>query len=373
MKKKYLGMISLGMLLPSVVQAQEYTDAEVYQTSLQLVQDKYIEYQASDTEEMVINGLKALHKVDKNLSVANEGKRVTLYYKGKVIRSYLKPKEQADVKAWSKINEKILEAAQKASPKVIKRDFEILDIILEDAFNQSLDGFSKYYPEGQSDMAVAKGVIKSFFANMQGHILYIKIAAFNKYTIKNLQKALEDNSGYKGIILDLRGSVGGELSEALKVADMFLAGGIMILETKPDNSFSYYQADEEDKTEDKPMVVLIDGETASAAELVASALQAQSRAKLVGTQTFGKGSKQELYKLPNGAVVGLTQGYFYTAGEEVLDKKGVFPDVCTYAKDDVADMDKLINQKKKEKCKRQAREKQMFDLEVAKYIIDSQL
>lgn len=373
MKKKYFGIISLSVLLSSFAQAQEYTDAEVYQAGLQLVQDKYLNYQASDMEKIAINGLKSLHQMDKNLSVADDGKRVTLYYKGRVVRSHLKPNDRQDIKAWSRLNENMVKAAQKVSKEVNKRDFEVLDMVLENGINQSLDGVSKYYPEGQSDAAVEKGVSRSFVANRQGNILYIKIAVFNQHTLNQLEQALQDNPEYEGIILDLRGSVGGELSEALKVADMFLAGGIMVLETKTDGSFSYYHADEEDKTDDKPMVVLVDGETMSAAELVASALQVQSRAKLVGTNTFGKGSKQELYRLPNGAVLGLTQGYFYTAGEEALDKKGVKPDICTYGVDDVADMDKFISQNKKDICKSQAREKQTFDMEVAKYVIDSQL
>ena len=363
----------LGVLLTSLAQAQEYTDAEVFQTGLKLVQDKYVNYQPSNMEKIVVNGLKSLHQMDKNISVADDGKRITLYYKGRVVRSHLKPTNREDVKAWSKLNDNMVKAAQKVSKEVNKRDFEALDTVLENGINQSLDGASKYYPEGQSDAAVEKGVSRSFVANMQENILYIKIAVFNQYTVSHLEKALQENPQYEGIILDLRGSVGGDLSEALKVADMFLSGGIMVLETKPDGGFSYYHADEEDKTDDKPMVVLVDGETMSAAELVASAIQVQSRGKLVGTTTFGKGSKQELYKLPNGAVLGLTQGYFYTAGEEALDKKGVKPDTCTYAKEEVADMDKFINQNKKDICQPQAREKQSFDMEAAKYVIDSQL
>lgn len=373
MKNKYFAIIALSVLLSTNVKAQEYTDAEVYQTGLKLVQDKYLNYQAQDTEKIAINGLKSLHQMDKNLSVADDGKRVTLYYKGRVVRSHLKPQDRQNIQAWSKLNDNMVKAAQKVSKEINKRDFEILDTIMVNGINQTLDGVSQYYPESQSDAVIEKGITRNFVANMQDHILYVKIAAFNQHTVKNLEKALAENNNAKGIILDLRGSVGGDLAEALKVADMFLSGGIMILETKSDGDFSYYHADEEDKTEDKPLVVLVDAKTTSAAELVASAIQVQSRGKLVGTTSFGKGSKQELYELPNGAVLGLTQGYFYTAGEEALDKKGVTPDICTYGQEEVADMEKWINQAKKAECKQEAREKQNFDLEVAKYIIDSQV
>ena len=373
MNKKYFGIISLSVLLSSFAQAQEYTDAEVYQTGLKLVQDKYINYQAQDMEKIAINGLKSLHQMDKNLSVADDGKRVTLYYKGRVVRSHLKPEDRQNIQAWSKLNDNMVKAAQKVSKEINKRDFEILDTIMKNGINKTLDGVSQYYPEGQSDAAIEKGITRNFVANMQDHILYIKIAAFNQKKEKNLEKALAENNNAKGIILDLRGSVGGDLAEALKVADMFLSGGIMILETKSDGDFSYYHADEEDKTEDKPLVVLVDAKTTSAAELVASAIQVQSRGKLIGTNTFGKASKQELYALANGAVLGLTRGYFYSAGGEALDKIGIIPDICTYGQDDVIDMEKFINQKKKTNCSKEEREKQEFDMTVAKYIIDSEL
>ena len=373
MKKKYFGIISWGMLLSSFAQAQEYNSAEVYQSAFNLVQEKYIHYQPEDIENMAINGLKALHNIDKNLSVADDEKRMSLYYKGRVVRSHLKPENRQNIKAWNKLTENMIKAAQNVSSRAKQNDFMILDTIMEEAVNQSLDGVSKYYPEGQSEAVVKSGAAKSFAAGLQDNILYIKISAFNDYTIKNLEKTWQENPNYEGIILDLRGSVGGELSEAMKVADMFLSGGIMVAESKADGKITYYHADEEDKTQDKPLVILVDGETMSAAELVASAMQAQSRGKLVGTTTFGKGSKQELYELPNGAVMGLTRGYFYTAGGEALDGNGVMPDICTYGTQEVANMEKFVNQKPQTICQSQGREKQEFDISVAKYIIESQL
>ena len=228
MKKKYFGIICWGMLLSSFVQAQEYNSAEVYQSAFNLVQEKYIHYQPEDIENMAINGLKALHNIDKNLSVADDEKRMSLYYKGRVVRSHLKPENRQNIEAWNKLTENMIKAAQNVSSRAKQNDFMILDTIMEEAVNQSLDGVSKYYPEGQSEAVVKSGAAKSFAAGLQDNILYIKISAFNDYTIKNLEKTWQENPNYEGIILDLRGSVGGELSEAMKVADMFLSGGTFV-------------------------------------------------------------------------------------------------------------------------------------------------
>ena len=371
--KKFLIIACLSIMAPQIVQAQEYTDEEVYNNVFGLVKDNYILYQSADMEKMAINGIKGLSKLDKNVKIGNDNSRVSLYYKGILKRSKLKPEDRENIEGWNKLNQDMIEEVKKISPHMKKYDFEILDNILETAINESLDKASKYYPEGQSEEVVNQGVKRSFTASMQENILYIKISSFNKYTAKNLEETLKTHKTYEGVILDLRGSVGGELSEALKVADTFLSGGIMIMEGKDKNNLTYYHADEEDKTEDKPLVILIDGATTSAAELVASALQSQSRGKLVGTTTYGKGSKQELYELPNGAVLGLTRGYFYTAGEEAIDKKGIKPDICTYGQTEIGNMEKYVSQKIQGICKREGRENQAIDMEVAKYIIDSQL
>lgn len=129
-----------------------------------------------------------------------------------------------------------------------------------------------------------------------------------------------------GIVLDLRGNPGGLLDEAVEVASAFLDGGPVV---------SYEQRDAPDRTlyavgdgnTATPVVVLVDGGTASAAEVVAAALQDRSRAVVVGSRTYGKGSVQEPSILPDGSAIEFTIGRYLTPAGRVIDGRGVEPDV----------------------------------------------
>jgi len=129
-----------------------------------------------------------------------------------------------------------------------------------------------------------------------------------------------------GIILDLRGNPGGLLDEAVEVASAFLDGGPVV---------SYEQRDAPDRVLNAvgqgntttPVVVLVDGGTASAAEVVAAALQDRNRAVVVGSRTYGKGSVQEPSVLPDGSAIELTIGRYLTPTGRVIDGRGVEPDV----------------------------------------------
>lgn len=369
--KKYVIAFLMMFFCSENVYAQEYTDEEVYQAAYQVLQDNYIK--AVDIEELAINGLKGLRKIDKNINIGNDDKRITLYYKGKVLRSKLKPENREDIPGWAQLSLNFVEDLKKVSHRIEENELNNIDVIIEETISNSLDKASHYYREGQSEAAVENKRQRHFIQGIQDNILYIKIGAFNQYTEENLKKALSEDGNYDGIILDLRGSPGGKLSQALKVADMFLSGGIMFMASDKNNKISIYQADEEDMSQDKPLVVLIDGETTSSAELVVSALQSQSRGKIVGTKSFGKGSKQDLYSLANGAIIGITSGYFYTSGERALDGEGINPDICTYGIEDKSKIEKIANKQAQEDCGREKREKKDFDIELAKYIIKSQI
>ena len=369
--KKCLIAFLLLLSCADMASAQEYTDEDVYKTTFSAVKEHYIK--KTDVETLAVNALKALNKVDKKVLVGDDDKRVTLYYGGRVLRSKLKPQDKEDIAAWAKLNADMIKELKKVSASARDRDFEILDTTMEETIAKSLDGVSKYYPEGQSEEVGRADNPRNFVASLQDNILYIKIVAFNQFTFDELKKALQQYPNFEGVILDLRASPGGDLAEALKVADAFLAGGILASEVKKDNKRDFFYADEIDLTQDKPMVVLVDGQTTSAAEIVASALQAQSRGKLIGTKTFGKGSKQELFELPNGAVLGLTTGYFYTSAENALDKQGVMPDICVSGMKEEADVEKIVYGEHKAKCMPESRERENLEQKVAKYLIKSQI
>jgi len=171
-------------------------------------------------------------------------------------------------------------------------------------------------------------------ANMvQDGIGYIRITQFNEPTGERLKAELETlvNEGLNGLVLDLRGNPGGLLTSAAEVAELFLPRGELIVFTKgreenmenrrfKSNGLIHYTA------KDFPMVILVNGGSASASEIVAGALQDQKRAMLVGEKTFGKGSVQSIRPLEDGSAIKLTTAKYYTPSERVIHEHGIEPD-----------------------------------------------
>ena len=158
---------------------------------------------------------------------------------------------------------------------------------------------------------------------------YLRISQFQNRTSVDLIKAitkLQSGSPINGLILDLRNNPGGILSAAISVADAFLSDGLVVSTRGRDNSLdSKYEATEETILNDKPIVVLINGGSASAAEIVAGALQDHNRAVLVGTPSFGKGSVQTILPLQNDYALKLTTARYFTPKGRSIQAKGISP------------------------------------------------
>ena len=162
---------------------------------------------------------------------------------------------------------------------------------------------------------------------LKNEIVLISISEFTRGTARSMRSALAASGAERaGIILDLRGNPGGLLVEATDVAGAFLNGGTVVEFFKPGKSPEIFNAigDGDSKT---PLVVLIDRGTASAAEIVAAALQDRNRAVIVGERTFGKAAVQDLTELSNGSAIELTIGYYLTPNGKRLEGKGLDPDI----------------------------------------------
>ncbi|HWI55246.1 MAG TPA: S41 family peptidase [Desulfobacteria bacterium] len=165
-------------------------------------------------------------------------------------------------------------------------------------------------------------------------IAYIAIMQFSVNTDEQLEKELREmklvtsngeSPGAKGLILDLRGNPGGELDAAVRVADMLVPKGTIVSVDYKSQNEDVYRAD--DNYLNMPMVVLVDGNSASASEIVAGAIKDRKTGTLVGTKTFGKGVVQSLYELQNSAGLKLTTGRYLTPLRHDINKKGIDPDV----------------------------------------------
>ncbi len=166
-------------------------------------------------------------------------------------------------------------------------------------------------------------------------VVYVQIRAFQEDTAELLSEALDQavsvlhrKGGVEGLLLDLRDNGGGLLREAVLVSDEFLSSGI-ILTTRGRGGelIQEFSARRGGTRPNWPMVILINEQTASAAEIVAGALSDHERAVLVGTRTFGKGSVQNIFELPDGSALKLTIARYYTPSGRSIQAEGISPDL----------------------------------------------
>lgn len=191
----------------------------------------------------------------------------------------------------------------------------------------------------QHPLAVTVGrthiVPNTVFFTPRGKAAVIRITAFNDRTPKRVAEAVSEAQAtlgpdMLGFILDLRGNPGGLLDKAIDVADLFLhSGRISKTDGRNPRSFQDFMAEPGDISIGKPVAVLVDGATASAAEVLAAALQDQGRAVLIGSSTFGKGTVQTVLDLPNGGELILTWARLLAPSGYVLHEAGVMPTICS--------------------------------------------
>jgi carboxyl-terminal processing protease len=173
---------------------------------------------------------------------------------------------------------------------------------------------------------------------MEGGYGYVRIAQFQEKTDEDLAKALqamkEENKGeLKGLVLDMRNDPGGLLDQAVRVADHFVPDGQMIVYTegREKDSKMQFTARKGGKEPNYPIVVVINGGSASASEIVAGALQDHKRAIIMGTQSFGKGSVQTIIPLSDDSGLRLTTARYYTPKGRSIQAKGITPDIVVEA------------------------------------------
>ena len=185
------------------------------------------------------------------------------------------------------------------------------------------------------DVTVTRDVIRiqSVRSRVEGEVGYLRITTFNEQTdvgvareIAKMREELGDSM--LGLVLDLRRNPGGLLDQAIKVSDAFLERGeIVSTRGRDDDDAQRFNAKPGDLINGLPMVVLINGGSASASEIVAGALQDHRRAVIMGTQSFGKGSVQTIMPIPGHGAMRLTTAAYFTPSGRSIQKTGVTPDI----------------------------------------------
>jgi carboxyl-terminal processing protease len=165
---------------------------------------------------------------------------------------------------------------------------------------------------------------------------YLRVSQFTDSTADNLKKQIKelkkDNDGkLKGVVLDLRNNPGGVLGAAVKVVDDFVnSGTIVSIKGRTPDSDKTFSAHQGDLLDGASMIVLVNGGSASAAEIVSGALQDDRRAVIAGTQTFGKGSVQTILPLKNGAAIKLTTARYYLPSGRTIQDQGITPNIALH-------------------------------------------
>ena len=161
---------------------------------------------------------------------------------------------------------------------------------------------------------------------------YVRLAQFQERSDRDVQRALEklaaEKSGLKGLVLDLRNNPGGLLNQAVRVSDLFLDSGLIVYtDGRIESQKQKFFAQKEGTWMDFPLVVLVNGGSASASEIVAGALQDHKRAVVLGTKTFGKGSVQTILPLDDNSALRLTTARYFTPKGRSIQATGIVPDI----------------------------------------------
>lgn len=305
-------------LLAFLIRVQPVIAYEFTQVNrlLDIIAQEYAEQ--VNLKQLSLKSGEALTRVDDGFKLYHSDSKAFLYHKNQLISTFMLP-EGENVRSWKKIICDILDAGMKCSERLVQKQNELetetIKIILE-----NLDDYSRV------DAVSTEKTLIDY--KIKDDILYVKLHGFNKGQAQNLRSIILQYPNAVGLILDLRDNHGGSFNEALRTADLFLDENLITYSSTRHQTRRYYTSSRGDILKGKPIAVLANEYTASAAEIVAAALVEQSRATLVGTKTFGKGSIQRHHKFDKDNIF-LTSGYFFSPAGHKINKNGVMPQICT--------------------------------------------
>jgi len=342
--------VSLGKGLDNVLASSDsiYSELELFTNALNLIRDNYVE--DVDTKELIYGAIEGMvssldvHSAFYRPEDYNEFMEDTKGSFGGLgieistvdgILTIIAPIE--DTPAW--------EAGLKAGDKILFIEGESTEGMTAVDAVKVLRGPKgtqvtiTVLSEGETttrDVTITRDIIEIHsvkYEVYEDNIVYIRITTFQERTTTDLRDALdvvtdETNGDITGIILDLRNDPGGLLSRSVDVSDMFLSEGTIVsIKGKEPSSNAVFSAHREGTIADIPMVVLVNGGSASASEIVAGALKDNGRAILIGTTTFGKGSVQTIIRMKDGSGLRITTALYYTPSGASIHDIGIDPDI----------------------------------------------
>lgn len=187
-------------------------------------------------------------------------------------------------------------------------------------------------------ISIVRDIIKieSVYSKMieNENILYVRVVNFDKNIVGDVQEAINKHKNVKGIVLDLRNNPGGLLNQAVGLVDIFVDEGIIVSQKgRVESENAEYKATKSGTNTKLPLVVLVNGGSASASEIVSGALQDHKRAIIIGEKTFGKGSVQAVLPVVDNEAIRLTIARYYLPSGRTIQAEGVTPDITVYPGD----------------------------------------
>jgi carboxyl-terminal processing protease len=339
-------LLGASMAKRVLARGEDYENLRVFTEVLSLVQSNYVE--DIENKKLVDGAIKGLLKtldphtsymppeVYKEMQVETEGQ-----FGGLGIEITVRDDQLIVV---SPIEDTpAFRAGLKAGDRILKIDGEVTkDLTLLDAVRKmrGLKGTSVTVTimredfEAPKDFTITRDVIKIrsvTHRKLDEGLGYVRLRNFHKTTADELEEALRDLEEQKinGLVLDLRNNPGGLLNQAVEIVDKFVGKDQLIVYTqgRVRNQNMRFSSKGDRPHLDYPMVILVNGGSASASEIVAGALQDHGRAIVLGTQTFGKGSVQTIIPLSDGSGLRLTTARYYTPKGYLIQGKGISPDI----------------------------------------------
>lgn len=277
---------------------------------------------------------KALAKFDNSLTLYSSDSKAFLYQNNLLIGEFEIPQKQ-QISSWKDFLNHIFEIGVTRSQSLSHSTSDFEDEIIVQ-FTKFLDTYSRT----ELNTLTQPQVNYQIYDN----ILYVQSASFYVGFTDYLVQLFEKYNNMQGIILDFRNNHGGDFAEAIKVSDLFLDNALITYRQTKNSPDLYYTSHKGDILNGKPIVVLMNEETASAAEMVTAALYEQSRATLIGTKTYGKDCIQRIHKMDKYNVF-ITNGHFYTPSGKRINGKGILPQICTGVNDSCYFSDKSDSNK----------------------------
>ncbi|MBQ8750907.1 MAG: hypothetical protein IJZ30_04660 [Alphaproteobacteria bacterium] len=272
---------------------------------------------SANLRKISFKGFDFINQLDKNFRLYNSDTKAYLYHQNNLVKSFALP-QQNNHNSWKNILTDVLKIYADQSNKFQGNEKLLEDKILS-VLAKNIDSYSR--------IENTKNEEANLIFDVFNNVIYIKSNTFYKGFSDDVKKIVYNNNLAEGIIFDLRHNIGGDFNEAIKLSDLFL-DDTLIAYSKEQNETNYYTSTKGDIFNNKKIIILTSNKTASAAEVVTASLSDQSRAVVIGTKTYGKGSLQSVYNM-NDQRLYVTSGLIYSPSGKIIDKNGITPQICT--------------------------------------------